>query len=53
MILWLERVLGVCFEENVASRDFSGMCMVPVYKGKADKHECYSYMGICLISVVG
>ena len=34
MILWLERVLGICFEENVAPRDFRDMCMVPVYKQK-------------------
>ena len=28
MILWLERVLSVCFEESVAPRDFRDMCMV-------------------------
>ena len=42
MILWLERVLGVCTEESVAPRDFRDMHMVPVYKGKRDKYECNS-----------
>ena len=53
MILWLERVLGACFEESVAPRDFRDMCMVPCYKGKGDKYDCNSYRGICLMSVVG
>ena len=43
MILWLERVLGVCFEESAAPRVFRDMCMVPCYKGKGDKCECNSY----------
>ena len=53
MILWLERVLGVFFEESAAPRDFRDLCMVPCYKGKGDKCECNSYRGICLMSVVG
>ena len=53
LMLWLERVLGACFEESVVPRDFRDMCMVPCYKGKGDKHECNSYRGICLMSVVG
>ena len=32
MILKLERVLGACFEESVAPRDFRCMCMVPCIK---------------------
>ena len=53
MILWLERLLGACFEENAAPRDFRDMCMVPVYKGKGDKYECNNYSSICLMSVAG
>ena len=52
-ILWLERVLGVCFEVFVAPRDFRDMRMVSVYKGKGEKYECNSYRGVCLISAVG
>ena len=37
MILWLERALGICFQESVASQDFRDMFMVPVSKGKGDK----------------
>ena len=53
IVLWLERVLGACFEESVAPQDFRDMCMLPCYKGKGDKYECDSYRGICLMSVVG
>ena len=49
MILWLERVLHVCYEKNVAPRDF----WVPLYKGKGDKCECNSYRCTSLMSVVG
>ena len=37
MILCLERVLGVCFEESVTPREFRDIFMVPVYKGKGDE----------------
>ena len=53
MVLWLERVLGLCFEESSAPRDFRDMSVVPCYKGKGDKYECNSYRGISLMSVVG
>ena len=53
MILWLERVLGLCFDRSRAPRDFRDFCMVPVYKGKGDKYECGNYRGISLMSVVG
>ena len=53
LILWLERLLGTCFEESVTPRDFRDMCIVPCYKGKGDKQDCNSYRGICLMSVVG
>ncbi len=29
------------------------MCVVLLYKGKEDKYECTSFMGISLLSVVG
>ena len=48
----VREVLGVCFNEGVASRDFMDMCMVSAYKGKGGKYECNSYRGICLMSVV-
>ena len=53
MILWLERALGVCFEESVAPRYFRDMCMVSVHKGKGNKYEHSSNRGICLMSVEG
>ena len=28
-------------------------CMVPLYKGKGDVHECSNFRGISLLSVVG
>ena len=51
MIPWLERALGVCFEESVAPRDFRDMCMVPVYKAKKDKYECNSCRGMRLMNM--
>ena len=52
LIFWLQRLLGACFEESVTPRDFRDMCIVPCYKGKGDKHDCNSYRGMCLMSVV-
>ena len=46
-------MLGVHFEAGVVPRDLRYMCVVPCYKGKADKYERNSYRGICLMSVVG
>ena len=28
-------------------------CMVPLYKGKGDVHECSNFSGISFLSVVG
>ena len=30
MVLWLERVLGVCFEERATPMDFRDMYIVPL-----------------------
>ena len=43
MVLCLERLLDLCFEESVAPRDFRDMCLVPCYKGKGDKYNCNIY----------
>ena len=33
--------------------DYRGACIVPLYKGKADKCECSNSRGISLLRVVG
>ena len=33
--------------------DWRGACIIPVYKGKADKCECSNSRGISLLSVLG
>ena len=38
---------------SVVSVDWVIACMVPLYKGKGDVHECSDFRGISLLSVVG
>ena len=37
----------------VVPTDYHGACIVPLYKGKDDMHECSNLRGISLFSVVG
>ena len=50
---WLVRLFNVCFLMGVVPSDWVSACIVPLYKGKGDKHECSNYRGISLLSVVG
>ena len=50
---WLVRLLNVSFHMGVVPMDWSGACIVPLYKGKGDKCECSNSRGISLRSVVG
>ena len=38
---------------NSAIVDWVIACMVPLYEGKGDVHECSNFSGISLLSVVG
>ena len=53
IIKWLRRILNVCFVKEAVPTDWRDACVVPLYKGKGDKHECASFRGISLLSVVG
>ena len=53
LVEWLVRLLNVCFVAAMVPLDWRSACVVPLYKGKGDKHECNSYRGISLLSVVG
>ena len=50
---WLMRVFNICFMLSVVPVDWVIACMVPLYKGKGDVHECNNFRGISLLSVVG
>ena len=50
---WLVRVFNICFMLSVVPVDWVIACMVPLYKGKGDVHECNHFRGISLLSVVG
>ena len=50
---WLVRVFNMCFMLSIAPVDWVTACMVPLYKGKGDVHECRNFRGISLLSVVG
>ena len=49
---WLVRLLNVSFDMEVVPMDWSGACIVPLYKGKGNKCECSNSRGISLLSVV-
>ena len=49
---WLVRVSNICFMFSIVPVDWIIACMVPLYKGKGDVHECNNFRGISL-SVVG
>ena len=50
---WLARVFDICFMFSIVPVDWVIACMVPLYKGKGDVHECSNFRGISLLSVVG
>ena len=50
---WLVRVFNVCFMLSIVTVDWVVACMVPLYKGKGDVHECSNFRGISVSSVVG
>ena len=50
---WLVRVFNICFMLSIVPVDWVIACMVPLYKGKGDVHECSNFRGISLLSVVG
>ena len=53
MLEWLVRLFDVSFDMGVVPTDLRGACIVPLYKGKGEKHECSNSRGISLFSVVG
>ena len=50
-------MVGECliyaFMLSIVPLDWVIACMVPLYKGKRDVHECSNFRGISLLSVVG
>ena len=50
---WLVRVFNLCFMLSIVPVDWVIACMVPLYKGRGDVHECSNFRGISLLSVVG
>ena len=50
---WLVRVFNICFMLSIVPVDWVIACMVPLYKGKGDVHECSNFRGISLLNVVG
>ena len=38
---------------SIVPVDWVIACLVPLYKGKGDVHECSNFRGISLLSVVG
>ena len=49
----LVRVFNICIMLSIVPVDWVIACMVPLYKGKGDVHECSNFRGISLLSVVG
>ena len=47
------RLFNICFMLSIVPVDWVKACMVPLYKGKGDVHECSNFRGISLLSVVG
>ena len=50
---WLVRLFNICFISSMVPLDWVHACIVPLYKGKGDVHECGNSRGISLLSVVG
>ena len=50
---WLVSVFNLSFILSIVPVDLVIACMVPLYKGKGDVHECSNFRGISLLSVVG
>ena len=50
---WLVRVFNICLMLSIVPVDWVIACMMPLYKGKEDVHECSNFRGISLLSVVG
>ena len=53
LVEWLVRLLNICFEAREVPADWRMAAIVPIYKGKGDKHVCGNYRGISLLSMVG
>ena len=49
---WLVRVFNICFMLSIVPVDWVIACMVPLYKGMGDVHECSNFRCISLLSVV-
>ena len=49
----LVRVFNICFMLSIVLVDWVIACMVPLYKGRGDVHECNNFRGMSLLSVVG
>ena len=43
---WLVRVFNICFMLSIVPVDWVIACMVSLYKGKGDVHECSNFKGI-------
>ena len=50
---WLVRVFNICSILSIVPVGWVIACMVPLYNGKGDVHECSNFRGISLLSVVG
>ena len=46
---WLVRLLNLSFDMGVVPMDWSGACIVPLYKGKGVKCECSNSRGISVV----
>ena len=46
-------MFNICFKLSIVQVDWVIACMVPLYKGKGDVHECSNFRGISLSSVIG
>ena len=53
IIEWLVRLLDTCFVAGEVPADWRMAVIIPIYKGKGDKHVCGNFRGISLLSVVG
>ena len=40
------RLFNICFMLSIVPVDWVITCMVPLYKGKGDVHECSNFRGI-------
>ena len=49
---WLERLLKFSFDMGVETKNWNGVCILPLYIGKCDKYErCCSRSAILLSEV--